>query len=356
MLRTTLLLTAGLFVLPTFAFAQGTDCPLHKKLEAQKLTQSAELNPVTVSAPIIEMPIIEIEASQISTPRQSAPKIRVPSPMAAAERSVDIQIAPVMMAENTPQMAAARATVNETPQKDMMKDKIMTTSPHTDWTAILQSYVGAPDGMGLTHFDYAGLKANTADKAKLDGYIKSLEGKNPDALSQNEAIAFWANLYNAVTIQVVTEKYPVKSIRKLGSFNSGPWKKDLVTVNGAKMSLDDIEHKTLREKFPSPYIHYMVNCASVGCPNLLDTAWEADTLEAGRIEAAKDYINSPRGAVIKGDKLTVSSIYDWFEEDFGGSKDGVLKHLREHANADLAAAIDGGAKIDGYDYDWSLNK
>lgn len=355
MLRTTLLLTAGLLILPISAFAQGTDCPLHKRLEAQKLTQSAELRPIPVSASMISDPIIG--ASQISTPRQSAPDIRAPSPKAAIERGVDIQSAPVMMAENTAQTPAAETpALKNDSESDSKKDMTMTKSPHADWTDILQSYVGAPDGVGLTHFNYAGLKANVADKAKLDAYIESLEAMTPEALSQNEAIAFWANLYNAVTIQVVTEKYPVKSIRKLGSFNSGPWKKKLVTVNGSKMSLDDIEHKTLRKKFPSPYIHYMVNCASVGCPNLLNAAWEADTLEAGRIEAAKAYINSPRGAAVNGDELTVSSIYNWFEEDFGGSKDGVLQHLREHANADLVTAIDGGAKIDGYDYDWSLNK
>ena len=348
MLKTTLLLSAGLLALPTSAFAQGTDCPLHKRLEAQRVTQSADLSPIKVSASMIE-------ASEISTRPQSAPDIRVPSPQAAAERRVDIPAEPVMMAERAAQETPATSETLVV-RKDPKKDMAMTTSLHADWTALLQTYVGAPDGMALTHFDYAGLKANAADKARLDTYIESLEGMNPDALPQNEAIAFWANLYNAVTIQVVTEKYPVKSIRKLGSFNSGPWKKKLVTVNGAKMSLDDIEHKTLRKKYPSPYIHYMVNCASVGCPNLLDTAWEAETLEAERLEAANAYINSPRGALVEKDKLTVSSIYNWFEEDFGGNKDGVLKHLRKHATGELAETIDAGAKITGYHYDWSLNK
>jgi len=86
--------------------------------------------------------------------------------------------------------------------------------------------------VGLTHFDYAGLKANSSDTAKLNGYIESLEAIDPATLSENEALAFWANLYNAVTIQVVTENYPIKSIKKLGPFGSGPWKKNLVTVRG----------------------------------------------------------------------------------------------------------------------------
>lgn len=264
-----------------------------------------------------------------------------------------------------PHVALAQTSYGSgTPSAAQMekKDTIMTKSLHADWTAILQNYVSAPDGVGLTHFDYAGLKANTADKAKLDGYIKSLGATNPDTLSQDAAIAFYANLYNALTIDLIVQNYPLGSIRKAKTYNgakvsslSGPWKKVKTSVNGQILSLDDVEHKILRVKYPSPYVHYMVNCASVGCPNLLDRAWEAESYESLRKEAGSAYINSPRGVVVTPKGLKVSSIYKWFKEDFGG-KDGVLKHIREHADADLAAAIDGGAKIVGYDYDWSVNK
>ena len=88
---------------------------------------------------------------------------------------------------------------------------------------------------------------------------------------------------------------------------------------------------------------------------MLDTAWEANTLDAARKKAATDYINSPRGVKITPKGLVVSSIFKWFKEDFGGSKANVLKHIRQHANPQLAAAIDSGATITGYDYDWSLN-
>jgi len=235
------------------------------------------------------------------------------------------------------------------------KAPIAASSPHAAWTSVLQNYVSSPDAQGLTHFAYGKLKANRADKAKLDSYINSLEATNPDTLSENEAIAYYANLYNAVTIQVVTDNYPVKSIRKIGSLTSGPWKKNLFTVNGNPTSLDTVEHKILRVKYPSPYVHYMVNCASVGCPNLLDSAWEASTLKAERKKAARAYVNSPRGVQITSKGLKISSIYKWFKDDFGG-KEGVLKHIREYADADLAAAIDSGAKIKGYHYDWSLNE
>jgi len=225
------------------------------------------------------------------------------------------------------------------------------------WDAALQGYVAPLDNQGLARFDYAGLKANQADRKLLKDYIAYLETKNPDTMSENEALAFWANLYNAVTVDVVVNNYPVSSIRKIRSgFSIGPWKEDRVTINGTRMSLDDIEHGTMRKKFPSPLVHYMVNCASVGCPNLKDGLWHAETLDVDRKVAAEAFVNSPRGARITNKGLQVSSIFKWFQSDFGGNKDGVLKHLRQYAGPELAAAIDGGAKIRGFEYDWDLNE
>lgn len=244
----------------------------------------------------------------------------------------------------------------------MKVEAMKTASLHAEWSYVLENYVSAPDTVGLTHFDYAGLKANAADSARLSGYLKDLGAINPDTLSRDEAIAFYANLYNALTIDLIIQNYPLDSIRKAKTYNgdkvnglSGPWKKVKTVINGETLSLDDIEHKILRVKYPSPYVHYMVNCASVGCPNLLDMAWDAETYVTLRKEAAAAYINSPRGVVVTPKGLRVSSIYKWFKEDFGGTKATVLEHIREYADSDLAAAIDNGATIVDYDYDWSVN-
>lgn len=223
---------------------------------------------------------------------------------------------------------------------------------------IIDKYISKPDETGLAKFNYGALKANQEDRATLDAYIEELEGTYPSTLTEDEAIAYWANLYNAVTIKVVTDNYPVESIRQIksGVFSPGPWKKDLVTVNGKKMSLDDIEHETLRKQYPSPLIHYMVNCASIGCPNLKASLWTADTLDVDRDQAARDFINSPRGVLVTDKGLQVSEIYKWFKEDFGTSKENVLAHIREYADEDLAKVIDDGARIVDYDYNWSLNE
>jgi len=225
------------------------------------------------------------------------------------------------------------------------------------WDTALQGYVKANDAQGVARFDYAGLTGNQADRQLLKDYIAHLETLNPDTMNENEALAYWANLYNAVTVDVVINSYPVSSIRKIRSgFSIGPWKEDRVTVNGVRMSLDDIEHGTMRKKYPSPLIHYMVNCASIGCPNLKDGLWHADTLDADRQKAAEVFVASSRGVRITKKGLQVSSIYKWFQSDFGGNKDGVLKHIRQYAAPELAKAIDDGAKIRGFEYDWDLNE
>jgi len=207
----------------------------------------------------------------------------------------------------------------------------------------------------LIRFDYAGALAD-GDLQMIKAFIEGEAEIIPETLSADEATVYWANLYNALTLQIVLENYPVKSIREIKSgFRPGPWKRKLVTINGENLSLDNIEHDILRQKYPSPYVHYMVNCASVGCPNLKPGLWQIDTLEADQKSAARDFINSRRGAVVTDKGLKLSSIYKWFKKDFGGQA-GVLAHIHKYAGPDLAAAIDRGVKTRKYDYDWSLNE
>ncbi len=225
------------------------------------------------------------------------------------------------------------------------------------WDEVLRRHLAVPDETGLARFDYAALSASTTDNKILSNYIAYLEARDPDDMSESEAIVFWANLYNAVTIRLIVDHYPVKSIKKIksGMFSSGPWSRKLITVNGERLSLDNVEHDILRKQFPSPLIHYMVNCASIGCPNLKAGLWTTETIEADQERAAREFINSPRGVVITEDGLVVSSIYKWFRSDFGGSWSGVLAHLNNYADPELAQAIELGIKIDDHDYDWSLN-
>ena len=228
------------------------------------------------------------------------------------------------------------------------------SSADSDWDLILNRYVikSEPDGVNL--FNYSALSKSSDDWVLLNNYLTSLEDIDPNLMLKNEAIAYYANLYNAVTVKLITENYPIKSIRKLGPFNSGPWKRKIIKLNGELVSLDDIEHKILRSKYLSPYIHYMLNCASISCPNLQKKAWKGETLKSDQQRAVSEYINSSRGVVLKKDGLQVSSIYKWFKGDFK-SDGGVLDHILKHANKDLKNAIKKVEKIKSYNYDWTLN-
>jgi len=227
----------------------------------------------------------------------------------------------------------------------------------TYWPAVMTAFLGKPDGRGMISVDYQALVDSKLGLQSLDIYITYLERLNPDNMDRDAALAYWANLYNALTVKVITENYPLRSIKKIKnkSYPRGPWKTDVSTVNGEALSLDDIEHKRMRKNFPTPMIHYMVNCASVSCPNLKSGEWLAEILEDDLDAAARAYVNSPRGVQVTQKGLKLSKIYKWYRKDFGGSKDAVLKHIRQYADDDLAGAIDGGAKIIGYDYDWDLN-
>jgi len=227
---------------------------------------------------------------------------------------------------------------------------------HLPWGQILSRYVVArPDGLHL--FAYG--RVTQADKALLKQYIATLEATRVSALSRDAQMAFWINLYNAKTIDIVLDHYPVKSIRDIslgGLFTIGPWKQKNMTVEGRSLSLDDVEHGILRKQWKDPRIHYAVNCASIGCPNLASTPFTATTLEAMLDEGARSYVNHPRGVTVKNGKLTISRIWQWYREDFGRTDGEIISHLATYASPALRRQLQDIRDIDGYDYDWNLNE
>lgn len=226
---------------------------------------------------------------------------------------------------------------------------------HSPWNRLLKSYLHA-DKDGLNRFDYAAL--NAGGIGRLKKYLSYLQTVEPAGLTRDEQFAFWTNLYNAKTVEIVASHYPVRSIRDIalsGMFVRGPWQKKLVQVSGVRLSLDDIEHGILRPIWRDPRIHYAVNCAAVGCPNLLTRAYSGASLERMLDKAARAYINSPRGVRFNGSRIVVSSLYDWYAADFGGSVESVLAHLRKYADPALANGIAGVTRFSGYDYNWILN-
>lgn len=228
---------------------------------------------------------------------------------------------------------------------------------HAVWDRLLGEYV--VDGAdGVDRVDYDRLRAAEADRAALDAYIAALEAQPVSTLARGEQFALWANLYNAVTVRLIVEENPERSIMQIrpNLFSIGPWGADRVMVEGRALSLDDIEHAIMRRQFEAALVHYAVNCASIGCPDIRRRAWRAQTLDEDLDAAARAYVNHPRGVTVTGRGLVISRIYKWFEEDFGGNDSGVIAHLLRYAEPELASAINANPRIASHAYDWALNR
>lgn len=221
------------------------------------------------------------------------------------------------------------------------------------YTTLLERYIVEKDGIHL--FDYNAV--SDVDRAALADYVIGLQKLHPSQMSVSGQIAYWANLYNAKTLEIILDNYPVASIRdiKSGLFSAGPWGMEVVTVEGKELSLDNIEHDIVRATFKEPRVHYAFNCASIGCPNLAKKAWSADTLDEDLDAAARAYIASPRGVRVEDGKVIASSIYKWFKKDFGKNDAEVLDHIRQYASGEKLASLKGKTKISRHEYDWSLN-
>ncbi|EGG94045.1 hypothetical protein IMCC1989_378 [gamma proteobacterium IMCC1989] len=235
---------------------------------------------------------------------------------------------------------------------------------HSLWQQVLDQYVVERSQQTYVQYNLLNqvqLKQSNSNTQPsiVDQYLEYLATVNPLTLSRQEQQAYWLNLYNAATVQLIVRNYPVSSITKLGKglFSFGPWNDDIVTVNQQKISLNDIEHGILRPVYDDPRIHYAVNCASFSCPNLLVTAFTGENIEALLDKGARDYINHTRAVSVKDDELVLSKIYDWFQEDFGGSEEGVISHIKQYANSGLLEQLN---TIDTnkirYAYDWKLNE
>ncbi len=210
-------------------------------------------------------------------------------------------------------------------------------------------------------------KALKTDK-EFATYLEQLSKANPDALpTREEKIAFWINAYNAFTLKLIVDNYPVKSITEISALGKltafvgdSPWKREFFTINGKKMSLDKIEHEILRATFKEDRIHFAVNCASGSCPILRTEAYTAEKLSEQLSEQAKQFLKDTlRNRIdLKTKTIYISKIFDWYKDDFTKSA-GTLEHyLAQYIDDETIKRmlLNKEFKIEYLDYDWSLNE
>jgi hypothetical protein len=217
---------------------------------------------------------------------------------------------------------------------------------HSIWNGLLSKHVSAEGWVS-----YHGLKK---DSVQLNQYLKLLSSNPPqEDWTANQKLAFWINAYNAFTVKLIVDNYPVSSIKDIKKgipFVNSVWDNKFFEIGGAKMNLNEIEHSILRKQFDEPRIHFAIVCASKSCPKLRNEAFTAEKLEQQLQEQAIDFINDTSKNHFEEEEINISQIFNWFEKDF--TKKMTLKEfLKAYSKHDFGLY----AKVKYQAYDWSLN-
>jgi hypothetical protein len=224
---------------------------------------------------------------------------------------------------------------------------------HEPLSRILQTYVKG----GLV--DYPAL---ITCRQPLDQYLVEVASvAEPDfkRWTEPQRLAVLLNAYNAYTLQLIIDHYPVKSIKDIGSFFKGPWEQPVVRLFGRTLTLNNLEHDIIRKDYPDPRIHFALVCAARGCPPLREEAYVADRLNEQLDDQARQFLATPAKNRVDADAKTVylSPIFKWYGEDFEKKHGSVLAALRPYwPKAEATALAQGGFRIRYTDYDWSLNQ
>lgn len=222
---------------------------------------------------------------------------------------------------------------------------------HGAWTDLLQKHVSDQGNVNYAAF--------VQDSLALNDYLQTLQTNHPNEnnWSKNEQLAYWINAYNAFTVKLICDNYPVKSIKDIGSgpnipFVNTPWDIKFIKIEDQTYDLNDIEHGIIRGNFAEPRIHFAVNCASVSCPALLNKAFEAATLDTQLDKVARSFINNPAKNSIKENQVQLSKIFSWFSGDFTQKAESVSAFINQYAEQ----KIPDDASLEYLDYDWNLNE
>lgn len=230
------------------------------------------------------------------------------------------------------------------------------TIDHSAWQEILAEYIHS-DESRLNLFDYR--SASVSSVGELEGYLADMQALDPRDYSQAEQQAYWINLYNALTVELILQNYPLETITKLGKgfFKFGPWDDEVAQVAGEELTLNDIEHRILRPIWQDARIHFAVNCASLGCPNLQSMAFTAENTHKLMELAAFEYLGHARGAHFDSNgRLQLSSLFEWYADDFGTTESEVLSSLSHYAPNEIAERLMSYDGRINYEYDWGLNE
>jgi len=322
--------------------------------EAEMANKTANKKASTVQKVAVKNPapqkkkVVEQTATEAKAKIEGAKKV-AQSTTTKAKENVNVRIegatkvaaATATTVKNTAPKVVEAATEKVQEKTAAAKKEVVNldaTVDHSAWDQLLRQNVSAEGKV-----NYKAIKAN---KTVLEAYLKSLDVPVKDSWSRSEKMAYWINAYNAHTVKLIVDNYPIKSITDLDG--GKPWDRSWITLAGKTYSLNHIEHKIIRPQFKDARIHFAVNCAASSCPPILNKAWTAKNLESTLDRQAKLFINSSKYNNIASDQVSISKLFDWYKEDFGD----VISYLNKYANT----TVNSGAKVSFKEYDWALNE
>ncbi len=292
----------------------------------EKIAQSKEVvKTSTQSAPAqVKEVVAENTSSQLKTVSTTANEA--------------VQQASQSTASKISEVKGTTKVVEEAPTPVEEKKVAVVTKPdHSVFNQLLSKYVSNSGNV-----NYSGFKGS---QSQLKNYIDDVVTNSPESSwGRNEKLAYWMNLYNAVTINLILDNLPLSSITDLDG--GKPWDVKRVTVDGNSYSLNDIEHKIIRPRFKDPRIHFAVNCAAKSCPPIAPKAFTAGNVNSELDRLTKKFVNSSANK-ISANSMSISKIFEWYAEDFGDIK----SYINKYSNTQVSA----GADVSYIDYDWALN-
>lgn len=322
-------------------------CQPEKKGETAKEAGATEMETLG-KKPSLDASLPEVkDKGQKSQPETAANPNAQRSKAAGAETGSDRLSAAGQPEKGRSKAATLAAKKQETASENAGPSRLSSFTPdpstpsppnHIAWGALLQKHV-SPEGK----VDYKGF---LADKANLQAYLDELAANPAEkGWPRNEKLAYWINAYNAFTVKLILDHYPVSSITKI--HDGKPWDVKWIQLGGKTYSLNNIEHDIIRPGFDEPRIHFAVNCAARSCPPLLNRAWTADNLSQLLEQQARSFINNPRYNEIGQDEVEISKIFEWYAGDFGD----IIGYLNKYSNTQIRQ----DARVSYKEYDWGLN-
>jgi len=254
-------------------------------------------------------------------------------------------------------LSTAAPAVNYWPLWNTSREANSQAIDHSALDAILRSYVISGHASGINRFRYADVSRQ--HRKQLQRYIKTTTALDPRDYRRAEQKAYWLNLYNALTLKLILDNYPVDSVDSIpgpaGTGMAGPWDKKMARVAGHEISLNDIEHRILRPIWQDHRVHFGLACGGLGCPNIQSQAFTGSNSRELLKQAAYDFIKHPRGVQLANGELHVSKLFEWYKADFAKSDKLLLKVFARYSDDREALYLLGFDGKIGYSHDWRIN-